>query len=132
DHLESLYASRRGGERKCSVVGRPDHPDLAGGPAGLHFFVAGLGCVAFRATAEPVDHSLRRHALGRIADRGTSLRQTGAWRLGMHDREATRHPLIDQVVGDPGAHRFEWNLGLMLALRWRRTYFLLDVPEVLS
>ena len=39
-------------------------------------------------------------ALGIVADGRASLRAPGARRLGVHDGEAARHPLVDQRVRD--------------------------------
>ena len=58
----------------------------------VDFFRAVDRLVALRAAIQPVDDGLRRELLGCAADRGTSLRQPGARRVGVHDRKSARHP----------------------------------------
>jgi len=131
DRFEPGNSSRGCGEGNGPVVRRARHADLAGSPGGFHFFCA-IGCrETFCAAVQPVDDGLGREPLGRAADRGTSLRQPGARRFGMHHREPTRHPRSHLRVGNARARRVELDLGLRGTCRRIHAHFLLHVPEEL-
>ena len=105
DRLEPLDPGGGCRERERAVVGGARHADLAGGPEGLDELLAVRRGVAEGAPAEPVDHRLGREGLVLAADGRAALGEASAGRRGVHDREASRDPLLDVGAGHDGPPR---------------------------